>query len=828
VADKHSTVSPASWQNAILLMAILAVAAILTYGNSLSAPFVFDDAHNIVENPHIRLTELSVDGIADAVTHQTRRPVASLTFALNYYFHGYDVAGYHVVNIAIHILTGFLMFLMVRRTLGLMHHEKQDMVAALAALVWIVNPVHTQSVTYIVQRMAALATLFFLLALYLYIKGRLRQKAGQPMAPLFFALCGLSGVLAVLSKQIAATLPVFILLYEWYFFQDVNGEWFKKRLRWIGAALAIIGIFAGIYLGASPMEKILAMYDTQDFTLGQRLLTEPRVIFLYLSLLFFPHPARLNLDYDFPVSVSLVDPFTTLAALLGLAGLLMAAAVTAKRYRLVSFAVLWFFGNLAIESSFLGLALVFEHRTYLPSVFVTAALVWAVFEYVRPRPLAVGMLLAVTVLFGFWTHQRNAVWADDVVLWRDVVKKSPNLARPWNNLGLALQRQGEVNQAIDIYNRSLLLDPAYVEAYNNLASALIEIGEFRQTIPLLEKALQINPVFRQTYNNIAFVYHQLGEPDLAIHYCRAALERFPDFTEAKNTLGVILLASRQTDAAVDCFRQVLAEEPTHLDALINLSLVFKKNGDLDQAADFLEKAVRFHPADAKARYYLGELYGMTGQNHAAILHLSEALRLDPGHAPAHNALGNVMLNQGNTQKAIAGYRKAIQNDPGFTAAHTNLAAALVQTGRISDAIDYLESVAASRPNDAALLARTAELHQQAGNTQKAIMLFEQSLRMDPACAACLNRLGMLYADQDRLAEAADAFEKLTVLAPDTPTIYYNLACLYARQNRVEPAVENLQKALDAGYDNLEHIRADPDLDAIRHTDLYRNRVETVD
>jgi len=744
------------WFPAAVLM-LLAAVAITIYINTLSAPFVFDDPHNIVENPHIRLTKLSVGGIVDAATHQTRRPVASLTFALNYYFHGYDVAGYHVVNIAIHILTGFLMFLVVRRTLGLMHHEKQDMVAALAALVWIVNPVHTQSVTYIVQRMAALATLFFLLALYLYIKGRLRQKAGQPMAPLFFALCGLSGVLAVLSKQIAATLPVFILLYEWYFFQDVNGEWFKKRLRWIGAALAIIGIFAGIYLGASPMEKILAMYDTQDFTLGQRLLTEPRVIFLYLSLLFFPHPARLNLDYDFPVSVSLVDPFTTLAALLGLAGLLVLAAVTAKKQRLVSFAVLWFFGNLAIESSFLGLALVFEHRTYLPSVFVTAALVWAVFEYVRPRPLAVGMLLAVTVLFGFWTHQRNAVWADEVALWRDVTKKSPDLARPWSNLGMALQIAGNSEAALHAFQKAISLDPDHMEAHNNSGYILRELGQPGEAIRFFRKALEINSAYADAHYNLGLAFFDLKEMDQAKKAFEQTLRVAPLYSKAHNNLGVILMQSGDIEAAMAAYQRALDANPRFAQAYGNMGIIAYQQGKVSQAETFFKKA----------------------------------LEIDPSYANAKNNLAKVRDN-------IAKY------GPIITELEQNLAKAR---------------------DDAAISFRLAQTYQSAGMRYKAISQHETTLSTNPGHLPSLNALGALYASLNRPEKAIDCFERLSALAPKNPAIYYNLSRLYARQDMVEQAVKNLKKALEAGYDDMDHIRSDRALDNIRNTDFYKSRID---
>ena len=808
------------------VLILLAATAVLIYSNSLTAPFTFDDGHNILDNLNIRMTGLSLGGIIDAATVQTRRPLASLTFALNYYFHGYDVTGYHVVNIAIHILAGFLMFLVVRHTLGLMNIERRDMVAGLAALVWLVNPVHTQSVTYIVQRMTALATLFFLLALYLYIKGRLRQREGRPLGILFFVLCGLSGILAVLSKQIAATLPFFILVYEWYFFQDLDRAWIQKQAKWIGAVVVVLVAVAGLYLGTSPVDKILAMYNTQDFTMGQRLLTEPRVIFLYLSLLFFPHPSRLNLDYDFSVSVSLIDPVTTLVSILGLIALLGAAAVTAKRQRLVSFGIVWFLGNLVIESSFIGLALVFEHRTYLPSVFVMAAMAWAAVTWIRPRPLAVGLLCAITLLWGFWTYQRNAIWADDVVLWQDVTEKSPNLARPWNNLGLALKNQGRTDQAIAMYNRAIEIDPGYVHPYNNLGALFLETGQPEKARSLLEKAIETDPLFMMAYSNLAIACHRLGDNEAAMAWCEKGLQISPNDLEIQNTMGVILLAQRREQEAAVLFEAVLQKDPDHTEALMNLALIADKRGDREKAVALLEKAVDLNPVSADAHYHLGELLAKAGNPDNAMVHLAQTLQLQPDHAQAHNALGNIRLQKGDTDKAIDHYRKAIAIDPGFAGVHTNLADALARTGEINSALHYLETVAASRPDDAGLLLKTGILHQQNGDLPAAATCYEKALAIDPSCTACLNRLGMIHARAGRLAKAAGCFEELALLVPGNPVIHYNLACLYARQNQVEPAVENLEKALDAGYDNLDQIRTDKDLEPIRDTEFYKTRIDS--
>jgi len=208
------------WLNLFLFL----VLGCLIYSNTLEAPFYFDDLPNIVQNPHIRLTELTLEDLTRAgfKSHSSSRPIANITFALNYYLQQYDVTGYHVINIIIHLLTGIFLYFFIRITLHLSIPESPNpsIISFFAALLWLVHPIQTQSVTYIVQRMNSMAAMFYILSLLLYVCGRLARQ-NRIMWP-YFGGCAVAGVLAMGCKQIAATLPFFLLLYEWYFFQDLK------------------------------------------------------------------------------------------------------------------------------------------------------------------------------------------------------------------------------------------------------------------------------------------------------------------------------------------------------------------------------------------------------------------------------------------------------------------------------------------------------------------------------------------------------------------------------------------------------------------------------
>jgi len=212
--------------------------------------------------------------------------------------------------------------------------------------------------------------------------------------------------------------------------QDLSRSWLKRSvIFWAAALLLLIGV-SYLYLDGHPLTKILAGYQTRNFTLGQRVLTEFRVIILYLSLLFYPNPSRLTLDYDLPLSHSLLDPITTLLSLTVIITLIILACRLARKDRLLSFCLLWFFGNLAIESSIIGLEIVFTHRTYLPSMPIILAAVILADRWVTSKALKTAALCAVVMVFCTWTLERNTVWSNAATLWRDTVKKSPQKPRP--------------------------------------------------------------------------------------------------------------------------------------------------------------------------------------------------------------------------------------------------------------------------------------------------------------------------------------------------------------------------------------------------------------
>jgi tetratricopeptide (TPR) repeat protein len=692
----------------VSILLLFVALSFLIYSNSLDVPFVFDDVLRIQENPQVRIDNFSFAELRDAAFAKKsteNRPVANITFALNYYFHQYILPGYHVVNIIIHILNGILLYLFINLTLTLLKTDSKNSfsesinsssIAFFTALFWLVNPVHTQSVTYIVQRQNSLAAMFFIMSFLSYIKGRISQrqgsgttksdkeaktnlqkgkssklksqskaiplKFGRSLHYLWFACSALCWMLALGCKENAAILPFFIVLYEWYFFQDLSREWLKRNLKYFLGIFILFCLIAVLYLGSDPSEMILDNrdYANKEFTFFERVMTEFRVVIYYLGLLLYPHPSRLRLDYDFPLSHSLIDPVTTLLSLGAIIGFIALAFYLARKDRLISFCIFWFFGNLIIESSIIPLAIIFEHRTYLPSMLVCLVVVILAFRYIRQKWVVTGLMCAAVLVFSIWTYQRNMVWKDAVFLWTDNVKKSPNKARPRKNLadaifkegklekaifhfqeaikmdpedekshlllGKALNGLGRVDEAICHYSEALRIKPEYPEALVQLGNALESQGNNDEAIRHYTEALRIKPHYEGALNNMGVAMMRRGRLEDAIHYFSKVVQINPEFVQAYNNMGYILAQQGRIDEAIRNYEKALSIEPDFIQALNNLAVVYTGKGEYDKAISLFKKIIGLRPDSPSVYYYMASIYSEQNKINESIDCIKNAIR----------------------------------------------------------------------------------------------------------------------------------------------------------------------------------------------------------
>jgi tetratricopeptide (TPR) repeat protein len=813
-----------------LIILLFFAIAFLIYSNTFESPFNFDDDKRILENPDIRLKQLSLTGLLKAASGKKSarsRPVGNISFALNYYFHQYELFGYHLVNTFIHVVNGILLYLFLKITLKQVRikFEHAEWIALFSALLWLANPVQTQSVTYIVQRLNSMAALFFLLSFIFYLNGRLATKKGRRWA--WFLGAALSWFLALGCKQNTAMLPFFIFLYEWYFFQDLNIDWLKRNLRYFIIVCAVFILVSFIYLGSSPLERLASIgdYSNKAFTIGERVMTEWRVVIYYLSLIILPHPSRLNLDYDFPLSYSLYNPFTTMLSLIGIIGLIILAVFLAKKQRLMSFCIFWFLGNLVIESSVIPLALIFEHRIYLPSMLICLVPVLLLFEYIKPKSLVVGVSCALILLFSYWTFERNKVWRDRLTLWADCVKKSPNKARPYSSLGAAQKKLTMTAEALQNFRKALQLDPNFVDAHHNMGVMLEAQNEINEAIAHFHKALELAPGNIGSRNNLGVALLKQNKTKEAIPHLLIARQIDPDYAPVHYNLGVALSKQGRLDEAIESYANSLKINPNDPNAHVKMGDTLLMQGKPEQAIKHFHKALQLDPDNAEANLFLGSQLLNQGNRDEALEHLNRALGINPELAQAHNNVGIIMIREGNLEAAISHFQKAVDIEPDFKLANENLKKALAIRHNTGQDAATIQKALKDNPNNPVLHYKMGNLYLGKKKLRQAIAEFEKALTLRPDYLEAQNNLAMAYAANRQYDQALVAFKQLIQLDPDNASTDYNIAVLYALQNNVPDSITWLKKAIDKGYQNWELIKADKDLANIRHSEDYKQLVK---
>lgn len=774
------------WRHPAAVLLVLSVVAVLLYGRTLDYNFHFDSINGILNKERVQLSEISPGSLLRVI--RSGRPVGDLTLALNWYVHQKNPAGYRIVNICIHVLTALFLYFFAFRTLRLTRPAVSPVpafwMAFGASLLWLAHPVNTQSVTYIIQRHNSLGAMFFLLSMLCYAQGRLSARRLP-----WFAASAIAGLLALASKQNTAVLPFFLFLYEWFFFQQLDKSWLKRNIKYPLLLIAAVVVIGLIYLGADPVVKLTKFRDYAEgrFTLTERFLTQFRVIVHYVSLFFAPHPSRLNLDYDFPLSHSLLDPVTTVLSLLLIIGLAAFAVIRAKRYPLFSFGIIWFLGTLAVESSVIPLAVIFEHRTYLPYTFLCLSVIAGLNRIVVLRKVQWMIVVSVVLSLGIWTYQRNQIYENGLTLWRDVLEKAPNNARAYSNLGTAIEKREGIEAAAVYYETAVQLDPSRHEALNNLGHARFLQGQYQEALTLFERALKMRPRSPETLNGKGSTYLALGRLPEAIDTFQTALSIEPNNVEAEKELGSALMRLGKIEEALRHLKRAVEIDPDFVDARINLAAVQMQLNDL-----------------ASARF-----------------HLQRALEIDPAHPNAHNNLGTLLINTGDPDRAEAHFRKALQIDSGFDPARENLERILVMTEDPLVKADKVKEELRGDPQNPVLFWELGRLYADAGRLNDSLEMFENALKADSGFLPALNDAAALHAYTGREAEALKYLTTIVEIDPSRADAYYNGACMLSRSGKAQEAVAWLKTAIEKGYHQWERIAADPDLENIRGTEAYK-------
>lgn len=702
--------APSDRRKVLLAGSLIVLMGVSAYHNSFSGALVYDDFPTLVDNPSIRqlwpiLPPPTVSGVAG-------RPLASLTFALNYACGGMEVWGYHAVNLAIHLCAGLALFGVVRRTLLRLAPKPAGVsgparrlgtdslpLALAVATLWTVHPALTESVTYLSQRTESLMGLCYLLTLYGFIRGT--EHAPSFWLPLSIACCALG----MASKEAMVTAPLAVLLYDRTFVAGTFLTAWRQHRRYylgLGATWLLLAYLMTTGLGQRGVGYNLAV------SWWNYALAECEAVVRYLQLSFWPHPLVFDYGSIYTGSVATAAPYGLVL------GCLLLGTALALRFRpALGFAMGWFFLILAPTSSIVPVVWqpIAENRMYLPLAAVVVLTVLGLYARMGRKCFAV--LLALALGLGYFTAQRNEAYHSRVTLYADIVAKRPQNPRAHISLGNELVKLGQVAEAITHFEQALRLAPDYADAYKSYGKALIQVNRMAEAIAYLEQALRLKP----------------------------------DDADARNNCGIALLRSGQLPAAAVQFEQALHLKPDDADTHSNYGYLLLRLGRREEAKAQLEQALRLRPAFAEAHNNCGLVLFQLGQTAEAVAHYEKALQLKPAFAEAHNNLGNALIDTpGRLDEAISHYQSAVRLKPDFAEAYFNLGTALLKTrDRRHQAEESFTAALRARPDLEPAHISLAALYAETGRLEAAIQQLEIAARLNPTSMAVSDNLRKLKA-----------------------------------------------------------------------------------
>ncbi|MFT5391264.1 MAG: hypothetical protein ACI8PT_001458 [Gammaproteobacteria bacterium] len=636
---------------------VLVVALCLTtlvYANGLSGPFVLDDFGNIVDNYRLHLETFSWANLHDAAMSSRastlQRPLAMLSFAFNAYGEELSTFSFKATNLAIHLVNGVLVYILATTLVARFAGQddpscgvRQRWLASVVALVWLLHPIQLTGVLYVVQRMTSLAALFVFLGLigFVWSRRNLERRPRTSIAAMALCLIGGAG-LGLACKENAVVIFPLAALIECTAFRRVGlAQPTRRALYGLYAAVLVLPTCVAALVIAQNPGLILDAYSVREFGLGERVLTQGRVLFHYLALILVPRLSEFGIFRDgYVASMGLFTPLSTGFAL----GTWVVLIVAALRYRLrhpvLSFGIGWFLISHSIESSVIALELVFEHRNYLPLVGVVFAAVWyAALALQRTRHVgrySVAVTVLVALVLGGVTAVRADIWSTSASLVDFLARRHPNSARAQNAQALRMLRQGQpVSQVYPAFQKVVALDQQVTQPLMEMRKLLsvyrVILTRKHEGRPA-EVGIDKTPLAMANAASHAFPLTLVDVERAGMTVKAELFSRLADYPVTGEVSQTLIVHQRCVRQDIDVCKGDLAFIiALHEQALLNARM------------STLTRAI-LHFSYARLLFF-------SGRSHAAAAHASEAIRLEPGDVGARIEYAQLLTTMGRLEGA---------------------------------------------------------------------------------------------------------------------------------------------------------------------------------
>jgi len=713
-----------------VLCLLLAALVFVVYAQTVNSGFVgYDDSDYITENPYV-IDGLTREGVAWAFTttlHYHWHPVTWLSHMTVSEFFGLNPGAHHLVNLLLHLANSLLLFIILRGMTGSMW--RSAMVAALFAL----HPMNVEPVAWVTGRKDLLSTFFLMLTMWSYVIYVRKPGVWK------YLLCILFFCLGLMTKSMLVTVPGILLLIDYWPLGRL-----RIRLSRGNSGHEGISLFR-IILEKVPFILLSAVLGVLTVTVfSQRMPTDvmsatPLIEKAAMSVVHYWEyigkmlwPSHMAFTYSHP------DLYSPLKIFGGWAFLVCTTALVlwwARRLPYLVVGWLWFLGTFlpvigVVQKGGWGMA---DRYAYVPFIGLFIIVVWGINDIAarwKWRFVKQGLIVAAAVLLSVMSVTawfQAGYWKDDIALAMRALDVTGGKTNIYNNLAVALEKEGRTDEAIRYYQEALRVNPSYVKAHFGLGNALAKKGRTDEAIKSYREVLRINPEHTRAHYNLGVLLEKEGnERDAARHFSEV-LRIHPDFAETFNKMGVLLTENNKLSEAMQYFQKALRVDPRHTETRRNLGDLLLRIGNPREAVKQYREVLRIDPDNAAAGDGLRRAQAMIDEVDTALQDAKEKIRNNPDNAELHGTMGHLYHRRGDLDRAAEHYRRALTLDPESVSLMNQLAAVYVTQGKNKEALAIFKKLAGIEPenpsnhyNIACMYARQGKEREALGSLRMAI------------------------------------------------------------------------------------------------------------
>ena len=648
---------------------LLALSTVVVFWPVVSCGLLnYDDPSYLWENEHVLggLTTSNIVWAFRSFAASNWHPLTWLSHMLDVELFGRTPTGPHCVNLLLHVANTLLLFLVLRRMTAA--HWRSALVAALFAL----HPLHVESVAWLSERKDVLCALFFMLTLLAYTAYVEQSKVRSPKSKVWYGLALVCCALGLMSKPMLVTLPFVMLLLDYWPLRRFEASTINHRLSAIGSLVWEKAPFL-LLSAASSVVTVLAqrtaIMPATALSLPARLANALVSYTRYLGKTIWP--VDLALPYPHPGTWPLLQVLMAGALV---SALCLGAVLAARRLPFLLTGWFWFFGMLfpVIGVIQVGLQSMADRYTYMPLNGLFIILAWGaagvVVRWRVPKGAVVAAMVAGVVFYGLLTRHQAGYWRNGERLFRHAAAVTKDNYVALNLIGISLEKDRRLDEAIACYRSAIHMNPAYADAQFNLGNALVARAQYTEAIASFETTLRLVPRYYEARNNLANTLLKMGRSDEAAAQYQLALEHAPDGGRIHENLAAVMVAQGKLAEAAGHYRKALTLRPHNAGTHYALGLALALQGDWKEAVVQYAETLRLAPGNAEAQYNLGYALRMQNQLDEAMAHLGEALRLKPDFPLAHYNLACVLADKGRRAEATAHLREALRLEPDYSEA----------------------------------------------------------------------------------------------------------------------------------------------------------------